>query len=201
MASSAITSRHRVQRDSGPLEVGSCVGMERGTLLCRLRRRGHWPRCGLVASHIHRKRTWCICGECASNVLRQWDSCIIRPSAGSGPDIHRSVSLRAKTLRRTQQLRVRYSSGVAVGWITRLFSILNWGKSISMTQQPGLLDRTLAVANVKSTKRNSLRGRRVRYLEGGRLVGEADSLSSTQSRSTQPTAIRGGSYVDPHKNP
>ena len=43
-ASSAITRRHRVQRVRGAPEVGSCVGMEPGTLLWRLPRRGRWPR-------------------------------------------------------------------------------------------------------------------------------------------------------------
>jgi hypothetical protein len=56
--------------------------------------------------------------------------------------------------------------GLPSGGSHGVFSILNRGTSISMTQQPGLLDRTLAVANVTSTKRNSLRGRRVRYREG-----------------------------------
>lgn len=67
-----------------------------------------------------------------------------------------------------ERLRVPRSSWVAVRWITRCFSMLNRGKSISLTKQPGLLDRTLAVANVKSITRNSIRGSSVRYLQGGR---------------------------------
>ncbi|MDR4466404.1 MAG: hypothetical protein MRJ66_19300 [Nitrospira sp.] len=59
----------------------------------------------------------------------------------------------------TQEERNGYAFRTHLGFPSRgshgFLSILNRGTSISITQQPGLLDRTPAVANVRSTKRNS----------------------------------------------
>lgn len=152
-----------------PRELGSFLGMELGQLLCRLsldrsvasrwiRRQPHpWKK---NVGHLGGLR------QQRAKAVGLMDHPTVHVVVTGQPQVSVTASEDG-----TPEERNGYAFhthfGLPLGRSHGCFSILNRGKSISMITQPGLLDRTLIVANVTSIKRNSIRGRSIRYLEGG----------------------------------